>query len=140
MPGEHVLFESHPSTAKPEMLTSGGRSVLTRRRSRRTEVLLLLEVVGGLGGVALHVVGDFVLGVDGLDRALGFAGAAIDALFGVDHEVVAGVVDAIDRADLDATLVLGADARLRDHIGQRASSLNLVPALYQPAPTPNTRR
>src|ERR687898_141261 len=99
---------------------------------------LLLEVVGGFGGVALHVVGDFVLGVDGLDRAFGFASAAIDTLFRVDHEVVAGVVDAVDRADLDATLVLGADTRLCDHIGQRASSLNLVPALYQPAPTPNT--
>src|ERR687895_2877825 len=102
---------------------------------------LLLEVVGGLGGVALHVVGDFVLGVDGLDRALGFAGAAIDALFGVDHEVVAGVVDAIDRADLDATLVLGADTRLRDHIRQKdLLSGCLVMALYQPAATLNTRR
>src|SRR5829696_2767816 len=85
----------------------------------------LLEVVCGLCGVALHIVGDFVLGVDGLDRTLGLAGAAIDALFGVDHEVVAGVVDAVYRADLDATLVLGADTRLRDHIGQSASSLNV---------------
>src|ERR671917_2522375 len=97
---------------------------------------LLLEVVGGLGGVALHVVGDFVLGEDSLDRALGFAGAAIDTLFRVDHEVVAGVVDAVYRADLDATLVLGADTRLRDHIGQKGLlSERLVAALYQPAPT-----
>src|SRR5919199_5650976 len=101
-------------------------------------MLLLLEVLGGLGGVALHVFGDFVLGVDGLDRALGFAGAAIDTLFGVDHEVVAGVVDAVDRADFDATLVLGVDTRLCDHIGQRdLLSESLVAALYQPASAPN---
>src|ERR687890_209889 len=104
-------------------------------------MLLLLEVVGGLGGVALHVFGDLVLGVDGLDRTLGFAGAAIDALFRVDHEVVAGVVDAVDRANLDTTLVLGADTRLRDHIGQKGLlSERLVAALYQPVPTLNTRR
>src|SRR5215210_3306485 len=103
--------------------------------------LRLLEVVGGLGGVALHVVGDFVLGVDSLDRAFWLAGPAVDALFGVDHEVVAGVVDAVDRADLDAALVLGADTRFRDHIGQEfLLSELLVAALYQPAPTLNTRR
>jgi hypothetical protein len=39
--------------------------------------------------------------------------------------VVAGVVDAVHWADLDATLVLGTDTRLRDHICQRASSLNV---------------
>src|SRR3712207_9034883 len=110
------------------------------RRPPRSTLFPYTTLFRSLGGVALHIVGDFVLGVDGLDRALGFAGAAIDTLFRVDHEVVAGVVDAVDRADLDATLVLGADTRLRDHIGQRASSLNLVPALYQPAPTLNTRR
>src|SRR5918993_2747418 len=105
------------------------------------EACSLLEVVGGLGGVALHVVGDFVFGVDGLDGALRFAGAAVDALFGVDHEVVAGVVDAVYRADLDAALVLRADTRLGDHVSQRVLlSEYLVAALYQPANAFNTRR
>src|SRR3712207_7953941 len=34
------------------------------------------------------------------------AGAAVYALLGVDHEVVPGIVDAVDRANLDATLIL----------------------------------
>src|SRR5919202_1982077 len=72
----------------------------------------LLEVVGVFGYVALHLLGDLVLGVDGLDRALGLAGPAVYALFGVDHKVIAGVVDAVNRTYLDTGLVLRADTRL----------------------------
>src|SRR3712207_6876562 len=82
------------------------------RRPPRSTLFPYTTLFRSLGGVALHIVGDFVLGVDGLDRALGFAGAAIDTLFRVDHEVVAGVVDAVDRADLDATLVDRKSTRL----------------------------
>src|SRR5215213_8456916 len=105
-------------------------------------MLLLLEVLGGLGGVALHVLGDLVLGIDGLDRALGFAGAAIDALFRVDHEVIAGVVDAVDRTDLDAALVLCPDTWLRDHIRHRGllsgSPSGVIPASLHPQHPPLT--
>jgi hypothetical protein len=90
-----------------------------------------------------EVLGDFVLGVDSLDRALRLAGAAVDALFGVDHEVVAGVVDTVDRADLDATLVLRADTRLRNHVGHRVllseiSRSGFIPVRPRPQHPPLT--
>ena len=66
----------------------------------------LLEVVGVFGYVALHLLGDLVLGVDGLDRALGLAGAAVYALLGVYEELIPAVVDAVNRTDLNTRLVL----------------------------------
>src|SRR3712207_9364665 len=46
------------------------------------------------------------------------ADAAVDALLGVDEVLLGlvGRVDAVDRADLDAAVVLDPDARLRDHV------------------------
>src|SRR5918992_373605 len=96
----------------------------------------LLEVVGGLGGVALHVLGDLILGVDGLDRALRLAGSAVDALLGVDHEVVARVVDAVHGTDLDAALVLGADARFRYDVGHRRFLLSFFESFIPAHPWP----
>ncbi len=66
----------------------------------------LLKEVGVLGDVTLHVVGDLVLGVDGLDRALGLARLTVYALLWVDKELVPTVVDAVNRTNLDARLVL----------------------------------
>src|SRR2546425_7660615 len=57
-----------------------------------------------------------VLGEDRLHRAHGLAGSAVDALVGVDEELVRPLVDAINWADLDAGLVLDVDARLDDHV------------------------
>ena len=42
------------------------------------------------------------VGQDRLDRALGLADAAIDAFVGVDDEHVLALVEAVDRAHLDA--------------------------------------
>src|SRR3712207_1653368 len=42
----------------------------------------------GLRDVALHLLGDLVAGVDGLDRALGHAHRAVYALLGVDQVLV----------------------------------------------------
>src|SRR5918912_2879595 len=92
-----------------------------------------LEVVGGLCDVGLHLLGDLVLGVDGLDRALRLASAAVYALLGVDHEVVTPVVDAVHRTDLDTGLVLGPYARLRDDIGHVKSLLSLSNDGFIPA-------
>src|SRR5205085_11083502 len=63
-----------------------------------------------------------VVGEDGVDRAGGLAGAAVDAGVGIDVEVLhAGEarvvllgVDAVHRADVNAARVLRADAFLRD--------------------------
>ena len=64
----------------------------------------------------LPLVGQRVLGEDRLDRALRLAGAAVDALLGVDHQHPAHLVDAVHRADVDAGLVLQVDAGLGDDV------------------------
>ena len=64
----------------------------------------------------LPLVGHRVLGEDRLDRALGLAGAAVDALLGVDDQHPVGLVDAVDGADVDAGLVLHVDAGLGDDV------------------------
>ncbi len=64
----------------------------------------------------LPFVGQGVLGEDRLDRALRLARAAVDALLRVDHEDAAGLVDAVDGADVDAGAVLDVDARLGDDV------------------------
>ena len=51
-----------------------------------------------------------VLREDRLDRALGIAtGTAVDALLGIDHEDPLGLVDAVDRANVDAGSVFDVD-------------------------------
>src|SRR3954451_18309840 len=59
------------------------------------------------------------VGQDGLGRALGLADAAVDALVGVDDEHVVALVEAVDRADLDAIHVLVLYASLGDHAGHQ---------------------
>ena len=73
----------------------------------------------------LPLVGQLVLGEARVDRAGLDAGVAVDALLGVDEElidlVVVGLVrrrvDAVDGADLDTGVVLHSDAGLGDHVG-----------------------
>jgi hypothetical protein len=77
----------------------------------------LLEEVDVLGYVALHLLRNLVLGVDGLNRALRLTRPAVNALLGVDHELIPTVVDAVDRTDLDTGLVLGTYTRLRNDVG-----------------------
>src|SRR5918992_4444425 len=88
--------------------------------------------LGGLGDVVLHVFGDLIVGVDGLHRALGQAHGAVDALLGVDHEVVALVVDAVNRAHRYASSVLRADTRFGYNVGHYGSSLT-IPDFRRPA-------
>src|SRR5665213_3003304 len=57
-----------------------------------------------------------VLGEDRLDGALGLAGPTVDALFGVDDEEAAGLMDAVHGADVHAGLVFDVDARLGDDV------------------------
>ena len=77
--------------------------------------LLSCHVLGPLRGQAL-------LREDRLRRAHGLAGAAVDALVGVDDEEVRPLVEAVDRAHLDAVGVLALDARLGDDVGHGGSS------------------
>ena len=82
--------------------------------------------LGGLAYVVLHLFGDLVARIDGLHRALWHAHGTVDALGGVDHELVIGVVDAIHRARPYASRVLRADTQFGDNIGHVVSPL-LVP-------------
>src|SRR5215213_5977422 len=77
------------------------------------------------------LVRELVLGEAGVDRAGLHARVAVDALLRVDVElldlVVVGLVrgrmDAVDGADLDARVVLGADAGLCDDVGHGRGNL-----------------
>src|SRR3712207_3288385 len=75
--------------------------------------------LGGSRHVSLHLLGDLVAGVDRLYRAHGHAHRAVDAFVGVDHEVVVGVVDAVDRTRPDAGRVLRADAGFGYDVGHQ---------------------
>src|SRR3954447_16893050 len=94
----------------------------------RSGLLLAGEVLGVLLDERLPLVGDLVLGEAGVDRAGLDAGVAVDALLRVDVElldvVVVGLVgrrvDAVDRTDLDARVVLLPDAGLGDDVGHEA--------------------
>src|SRR5882724_10179503 len=54
---------------------------------------------------------------DSLDRTFGLAHTAIDALVRVNDEHVLALVEAVDRAHLDAVHVLAADAGFSDNVG-----------------------
>src|SRR5690554_3170698 len=86
------------------------------RERRPTARADLLEVVAILLDVVTPLRGHVGIGEDRGHGALGLARAAIDAFVGVDVVLVLALVDAVHRADLDATRVLGADAGLGDHI------------------------
>src|SRR6185437_6338690 len=94
---------------------------------------LVGELVDHVRAVAVGVVDlherlplrrERVLREDRLDRALRLAGAAVDALLGVDHEDALELVDAVDRADVHAGEVFDVDAGLGDdvrHSGAQSS-------------------
>src|SRR3954452_6255073 len=64
--------------------------------------------------------GDLVFGEDGVDGADGFACGTVDALVGLDVEHPAALVDAVDRALIDACAVLNVDAWFSDDEGHMA--------------------
>src|SRR5690606_6015442 len=86
------------------------------------EVEVPVRVLAILLDVALPLLGHFVLVEDRLDRADGRARAAADALVRVDVELVGALIDAVDRADFGARLVLVADAGLADDVNHGAST------------------
>ena len=76
----------------------------TARGTQRVEEL-------GVDGEELAlVVGQVVLVVDGLDGADGLTGTTVDTLVGVDVQRALALIDAVDRALLDAGAVLDVHA------------------------------
>src|SRR5829696_4054197 len=73
--------------------------------------------------VILPLLRGVVLVEDRLDGADGFAGATIHAFVGVDVEHPLPLVNAVDRALLDAGQILQVHARLRDHVRHGCCSL-----------------
>ena len=71
------------------------------------------------------MAGDGGCRVNGRGWAGRLASAAVDALAGIDEEMIDIVIllfirsgmDTIDGADIDARRIFGADTRLGDHIG-----------------------
>src|SRR5439155_249165 len=82
------------------------------------------------GGVVLEHLGHRHLLEDRVPRALGLAGAAVDALVGVDVELIRPLlavgarvlVDAVDGADRDAAGVQAITAEARDDVGHAFTS------------------
>src|SRR5664280_3768360 len=75
-------------------------------RNERVHGIHTLAVGGVDADEGLPLGRESILGEDRLDRALRFAGAAVDALLGIDDEDAIGLVDAVDGADVDAGPVL----------------------------------
>src|ERR1700756_2953264 len=75
-----------------------------------------LEKVGVDLRVMAPLIGDVVLVVNGLDRAYRLPWGAVDTLVGVDVQHPGALVDAVNRAFLDACLVLDVDTGFGDHV------------------------
>lgn len=88
---------------------------------RRRDVRPTLGVLGvDLDPLSIRIIG---VGDDGIDRALGLADAAIDALFRFDDQEVLALIEAIDGAHFDAVCVLARNARVGDDVSQTGSPL-----------------
>ena len=117
-PQELAVFQAPAGPPVPEVTGTALPMALAAALAR------LLEVVGVDLDVALPLVRELVLGEAGVHRAGLDAGVAVDALLGVDVELrdlvvvglVRGGVDAVDRTDLDARVVLGVDAGFGDDV------------------------
>jgi hypothetical protein len=69
--------------------------------------------------VLVPLLGHIVLVVDRLDRADRLAGTTVDAFVGVYVKHPSALVDAVDRAFLNACLVLDVDAGFGDRVRHR---------------------
>src|SRR3954467_6130780 len=76
---------------------------------------------------------DILLPKDRRHRTLWLTGAAVDALVGMDVELVLAFIDAIDWADVHAGAILHPDAPFDDHISHPASLQMKPPALHSQA-------
>jgi hypothetical protein len=87
------------------------------------EGVLEFENLGVESGVRFEYGGNLLIFENGFPRTLGLADAAVDALFGVDVELIrerlrVGTVvgvNTVDRADFDARLIDTIQTEPRDH-------------------------
>src|SRR3990170_8549551 len=96
----------------------GGVLVALSAGTEGASRLVGFEPLAVLGDEALPLLRDVLLEEDGAYRTDGLAGGAVDAGLGVDVVllVLRGAVDTVDGADVNAALVLGADARFGDYV------------------------
>src|SRR3954468_15000073 len=106
---------------KPRDSGSRGSSIASRAR---VELLLrtawravALEHVPVDLDVLLEMTRHIFLGEDRRHRTLGLARAAVDALVGMNEQLLLTFVDAIDGTDVDARAVLRIDAGFGDDVG-----------------------
>src|SRR5215207_4001542 len=100
-------FRPAPQSVEDRASSRGLGSVSQRSEAAQFAVLL---------SEALPLLRYGALVEDGVHWALGLAGAALDALVRVDVVHLLGLVDARDRADVNAAGVLLADAGLDDDV------------------------
>src|SRR6266446_4036162 len=117
LPGERLQGEQGPL------------ALLLLVRFRGGQRILLLVDVGPLRrelrvqrGVLLPLLGKVVLWEDGLGRTDRLAGAAVDALVGMDDEEIGAFVEAVHGTDGHAVGVLAKDARLGNDEGHGPST------------------
>src|SRR2546426_6494521 len=106
------------STLFPYTTLFRSLAALTLRLARRSRAL---EDVAVLRDVRLPLRRRVFLREDRGDRTLGLAGTAIDALVGVDVELILALVDTVHRTDIHAGAILQIDARLGDNVRHRGS-------------------
>src|SRR3989454_421269 len=116
---EHPALSHGQNKRARERALRGGLDRRPPSLLRRLDPRIVLEELLVHVGELLPLLGDLVFREDRLDWADRLARAAIDALVRVDEQHVRPLVDAVDGADLDASLVLDVDAGLSDHIRHR---------------------
>src|SRR5690606_36503877 len=78
--------------------------------------VVAVERVLVLGDIGDQVLRHVLFRIDGAQRALGLARPAVDALVGVDVELVVALIYAVHRADVDTGAILDANAGLGDDV------------------------
>src|SRR4029079_15877814 len=84
----------------------------------------------------IPLVRERVLGEDRLHRALRLTCPAVDALLRIDDQDPLELVDAVDRADIDARAVLDVDTGLGDDVRHARESSRVVGVGYAVSDTP----
>lgn len=79
-----------------------------------------------LGGKARPFARNVFFWEDRADWASGDASAAVNALVGVNVELVVAFVDALDGANFDTGAVFGSDTRLGDYVSHGCFLLGIL--------------
>src|SRR5438105_15112498 len=113
---------------KPRARARGSGSCLCPLPLRLAGRVGGLEHISVLRDVAFPLRRRVFLREDRRHRALRLAGTTIDALVGMNVELILSLVDAVHRAHIHAGAVFYTDARFGDDIGHSSSRTKLPPA------------